>query len=230
LLAGRRFCIVSIQGRPLVDDHPITTSRFLVKPPLLACRFSSCQEPRVSTDYWSYLSKIKATMRRLIHRAVLAGGTFLLGVSGSALRKSGVVRSTSTSSNQASARVARATQSGDRVSQLDNNGVNCLAESPPDTDAALGFTYVKYYYAVEANTPPSFDTISKLEITLFYTISASLLWCYKRNDPSIAVKGGNRLLETIHENPDCKKIPSFFSRKVHSRPDQTSLSPLLLSP
>jgi hypothetical protein len=155
-------------------------------------------------------------MRRLILRAVLASGTFLLGVNGSALRKSGGVSGTISNGNQSSARVARATQSGDRVSQLDYNGVDCMAESPPDTDAALGFTYVKFYYAVEANTPPSVDTIAKLERTLFYTISASLLWCYKRNDPSIEVRGGNRLLETIHENPDCKKIPSYVSRKLLS--------------
>lgn len=149
-------------------------------------------------------------MRRLILVAVLAGGSFLLGVNGSALRKSGGV---SSNGNHASARVARATQSGDRVSQLDNNGVDCLAESPPDTDAALGFTYVKYYYAVEAKEPPSVDTIGRLERTLFYTISASLLWCYKRNDPSVAVGDGNRLLETIHENPNCKEIPSYFLKR-----------------
>ena len=99
----------------------------------------------------------------------------------------------------------------DRVSRLDHDGIDCLAGEPDDPSADIVVDFISFFYAIETSASLKPSTMKKIERKLFFTISSSLLWCYKKNRPIIDVgRGSVRLLQDLHNNLACKHLPCRF--------------------
>ena len=99
----------------------------------------------------------------------------------------------------------------DRVSKLDHNGIDCMAGGTDDDNGDISIEFINFFYAVETDIGAMKGFIQTIERKLFYAISADLLWCYKKNDPTINIGKRhlvNTELEEVHNHPLCTKLVS----------------------
>ena len=98
---------------------------------------------------------------------------------------------------------------GDRVNDLDLDSAECKATTEtPGT--GTGLTDIRFYYAIESDSPVKINEVRVMESVMFVLISTGILWCTMPNNP-IDVNNANRMLSDVEHNPRCKYRLAMFN-------------------
>lgn len=101
----------------------------------------------------------------------------------------------------------------DRVSNIDLDGLSCVAGTPSSIDVAFKVTTIQYYYALESSEIISNHEVEDLAISLFEMVSSRTLWCTSETSPPInVITPPVRKLAVLQQYPERMSIDVEFSQ------------------